>query len=201
MSLIRDKKTLNEWLAEDKKFYKYPRANVFIRLLLRFVSNPLSDESVIWSYIKCLRFLEYHLNKCDMGGKINVDGLMHSPYHFIMSLYYLHRLNKLSYKTGFQIPPNVCGPGLNIYHFGPIIINTFTQIGKNVTLYPGVLMGWKKAGGPCPIIGDNVFIGSGAKIIGGVHIGNNVTIGQNCVVVKDIADGKTIMSTEGRFVK
>lgn len=49
-------------------------------------------------------------------------------------------------------------------------------------------------GGGSAVIGHDVFIGSGTKIIGAVKIGNNVTIGQNCVVVKDIADGMTVVS-------
>lgn len=46
------------------------------------------------------------------------------------------------------------------------------------------------------MIGDNVFIGSGTKIIGEVKIGNYVTIGQNCVIVKDIADNQTVVSND-----
>lgn len=49
-------------------------------------------------------------------------------------------------------------------------------------------------GGGSAVIGHDVFIGSGTKIIGAVKIGDNVTIGQNCVVVKDIADGMTVVS-------
>ena len=200
MSYINSKRTLKEYLKEDAKYYRYPRVNFLFRLILRFSSNPLSDECVVWRYVRYLRYSEYHLNKTSNDGKLNFYNFKYSPYHFLMTLYYYHKLNKLSYKTGFQIPPNVCGPGLNIYHFGYIIINASTRIGKNVTLYPGVLIGWKNVGENCPVIGDNVFIGSGSKIIGNIHIGNDVTIGQNCVVVKDVPDGTTVVAPKGRII-
>ena len=114
---------------------------------------------------------------------------------------YSYRLRKLGYKTGFQIPPNVCGPGITIYHYGAIIINDKTRIGRNVVLYPGVLIGHKVPGQSAPIIGNNVFIGSGAKIIGDVHIGDNVTIGQDCVIVKDIEAGHTVVAQPPRMIK
>lgn len=50
------------------------------------------------------------------------------------------------------------------------------------------------------MIGDNVFIGCGAKIIGGVHVGNNVCIGANCVVTKDIPDNSTVVMPEFRII-
>ena len=77
---------------------------------------------------------------------------------------------------------------------GSIIINGKARLGDNCTLYPGVLIGWK---GPeeqgCAQIGDNVFVGSGTKIIGGVKIGNNVILGQNLVVTKDIPDNAVVV--------
>jgi len=51
-----------------------------------------------------------------------------------------------------------------------------------------------------PVIGDNVFIGCGAKIIGGVRVGNNVRIGANCVVVEDIPDDCTVVLGKPRVI-
>ena len=110
-----------------------------------------------------------------------------------MLSYHLWKLQKYTDKTGFQIPPNVCGPGLTIYHVGSIIVNGNVKIGRNCKLYSGVLIGWQHPGEPCAQIGDDVFIGSGAKIIGNVHIGSRVTIGQNCVITHDIPDDTTVV--------
>ena len=52
-----------------------------------------------------------------------------------------------------------------------------------------------------PVIGDNVFIGAGAKIIGNIKIGNNVKIGANCVVVEDIPDNSTVVLNKSKIIK
>lgn len=105
-----------------------------------------------------------------------------------MAKLWQYRLRVVSRITGFQIPPNTVGAGLTIWHWGTIIINPSVNIGQNCTLNPGVIIGHKNPGEGTPQLGDNVFIGGGAKIIGAIHIGNNVTIAPNAVVVKDIED-------------
>ena len=105
----------------------------------------------------------------------------------------------MSYKTGFQIPPHTCGKGLQIWHYGYLIINSAVRIGDNVTLYPGVEIGEKDGG--CPTIGDNVFIGAGAKIFGPIKIGNNVTIAANAVVVKDVPDNAVVGGVPAKIIK
>jgi serine O-acetyltransferase len=116
-------------------------------------------------------------------------------------IYYRWKLNRLAYKTGFQIPPNVVGPGLTIWHWGTIIINERTRIGKNVVLNPLVVIGHKTPGGGCPIIGDDCFIGCGAKIFGDIRIGNHVTIAPNAVVVKNVPDGMTVGGIPAKSLK
>lgn len=72
---------------------------------------------------------------------------------------------------------------------------------QNLTIYPGVEIGTKYPGGECPIIGDNVFIGAGAKIFGKIKIGNNVTIAANAVVVKDIPDNAIVGGVPAQILK
>lgn len=119
----------------------------------------------------------------------------------LLLLQHFYRLRCLLYKTGIQIPSNTCDPGLQIWHYGHIIINQATSIGKNLTIYPGVEIGTKYPGGECPIIGDNVFIGAGAKIFGKIKIGNNVTIAANAVVVKDIPDNAIVGGVPAQILK
>lgn len=118
-----------------------------------------------------------------------------------MEAYHCLRLRHYSYKTGFQIPPNTCGAGLTIWHWGAIIVNGKASLGENCVLYPGVLIGHKKEGLPCPIIGDNCFIASGVKIIGSLTIGDNVTVAQNAVVNQNIPSNVLIGGIPARIIK
>ena len=82
-----------------------------------------------------------------------------------------------------------------------IVISRKAHIGSNATILHQVTIGIRmvasKSNRPedagAPVIGDNVFIGAGAKIIGNIHIGNNVIIGANAVVTKDIPDDHTVI--------
>jgi serine O-acetyltransferase len=76
-----------------------------------------------------------------------------------------------------------------IDHFGGIIVNGFVRIGDNCRIRNGVTIGVARVGeSNAPLIGNNVDIGSGAKLLGPIRIGNNVLIGANAVVICDIPD-------------
>ena len=78
------------------------------------------------------------------------------------------------------------GKGLAIVHYGSIVINEAAVIGENCRVHECVCIGATNGNDRAAVIGNNVFIASGAKIIGDVHIANDVAIGANAVVVKDI---------------
>lgn len=103
-------------------------------------------------------------------------------------------------KTGFQIPPFTCAFGLRFYHWGWCIVNCKARIGKNAVLYPGVCIG-QKSENEVPIIGDNCIIGLGAKVIGGVRIGNNVTIAPNAVVTHDVPDNAIVGGIPAKIIR
>ena len=170
--LIRTKQDLREWLKLDSVHYASQIQPSFRKWKYNLNTNPGGDQRYTWLYVKTLRHAEYHINN-------------HSLWHTICRIFYMSRLRRLAYKTAIQIPPNAVGPGLNLPHFGAINMNEHCCVGRNVTIYSGVRLGWKSPGEPCPQVGNNVFIGTGTNIIGDVHIGDNVTIGQNCGIVKD----------------
>ena len=95
---------------------------------------------------------------------------------------------KLSIKLGFSIPLNVFGPGLSIAHYGTIVVNSAAKVGKNCRIQEGVNIGSTNGSSGAPKIGDNVFIGTGSKIIGDIFIEDDVAIGANAVVVKSIIE-------------
>lgn len=182
---IKSKTDLAFFIMEDSKFY--PSAKFGDRILER-------PKYMIKKYLYYLRNSEYALNVLqNSSGIIRIIGK-------ILQIYYHYRMRRLSWKLGFQFGENVFGPGVNIYAYGTIIINPGAKIGKNCTIYPGVSIGGKVENG-CPVIGDNCFIGLGAKILGGVVIGDNVYIAPNAVVVKDIESNSVVGGVPAKVIK
>lgn len=80
-----------------------------------------------------------------------------------------------------------------------IIVSHNAVIGRNAVIYHSVTIGEGKGG--APVIGDNVFIGAGAIIIGKISIGNGVKIGAGCVVSVDVPDNATVVSAQCRIIQ
>jgi serine O-acetyltransferase len=112
-------------------------------------------------------------------------------------------LRRYQYKYGIEIPYNTkVGKGLLIGHFSGIFVNPQAILGKNVNIFQNVTIGEVNRGKNkgAPVIGDNVIIYPGAKIIGGVKIGNNVSVGANCVVTKNIPDNSVVVGIPGKVI-
>jgi serine O-acetyltransferase len=97
------------------------------------------------------------------------------------------------------------GEGLLLGHADGILINGKCTIGKNCTIHQGVTIGGSigkiKDGIEAPIIGNDVYIGAGAKILGPITIGNNCMIGANAVVVKDIPHNSVAVGVPAKVIK
>lgn len=110
---------------------------------------------------------------------------------------------RYTYKYGISIPYiTKIGSGFVIGHFGGIVVSDRAVIGKNCTISHGVTVGKANRGKNkgYPTIGDNVYIGPGAKIIGKVKVGDNVAIGANCVVTKDVPDNAVVAGIPGKVI-
>lgn len=101
-------------------------------------------------------------------------------------------------KLGLTIPPNTTGPGLCIAHWGTVVIHPDSRIGANCRIHVGVVIGM--AYGKTPQIGDNVYIGPGAKIFGNVKINDGSVIGANSVVTKTQPTG-LIAGNPARWIR
>lgn len=83
------------------------------------------------------------------------------------------------------------GPGFVLIHPVGVVINSSVRGGRNVWLESSVVIGENR--GAFPVLEDDIFVGSGAKIIGGVRVGSGVRIGANAVVTKDCPAGATML--------
>lgn len=102
------------------------------------------------------------------------------------------RLERLNSKYLVHLDDKLeCGSGLSFPHNGPFVINGSAKIGTFCTIHPNVLIGGDRGKGS-PIIGDYVFIGNGAKIIGKVKVGDWCFITPGAIVTKDIPSGSLV---------
>lgn len=123
----------------------------------------------------------------------------------ILSAYYAFRAKQIQKKLGGSIPIKSAISYFRTPHsFSGIFISSKSSIGKDCTIYQQVVIGSNNEkdskGYGAPVIGNNVLIGAGAKIIGNVMIGNNVKIGANCCVVTDIPDNATVVMEKPRII-
>jgi serine O-acetyltransferase len=120
------------------------------------------------------------------------------PAYLIARLLYRH----YTFRYGISIPFTTdVGAGFFIGHFGGIVVHSDVKIGKNCNISHGVTLGQTNRGtrAGCPTIGNNVYIGPGAKVIGKIQIGSNVAIGANCVVIDDVPDNAVVVGVPGRI--
>lgn len=146
-----------------------------------------SDE--IWKFQIRLRRAEYADNCCRT--------IWQYPYR-LFSRFLFHRS---SVRLGFSIPLHVFEEGLSIAHYGYLVVNQNAHIGKNCRIQEGVTIGATGGSSNAPRIGNNVFIGSGAKLIGDITIADSCVIGAGSVVVSSfLSSGITIAGVPARKI-
>ena len=173
--MITDYKTYKEYVHKDLIAYQVEKLSLYR-----------------YCYDDCLRFqlrlrrIEYLLNTS-------------TDYSFrrIVCIWLQIINHRLATRLGFSIPHNVFGPGLCIVHYGTIVVSPKAQIGSNCRIHPSTSIGDYNG---APTIGDNVYIGPGAKLFGPIKIGNNVSIGANAVVNKSFGDNIILAGVPAKIV-
>ncbi|MCI8387564.1 MAG: serine O-acetyltransferase [Clostridiales bacterium] len=143
--------------------------------------------------------------------------LLYSGFHAVLAYRLSHKLYEKKkffaarmvsqgarFLTGIEIHPGAkIGRGLFIDHGSAVVIGETTEIGDNCTLYQGVTLGGtgKHVGKRHPTLGDNVMVGSGAKVLGPFKVGSNSKIAANAVVLEEIPDNSTAVGIPARVVK
>lgn len=125
-----------------------------------------------------------------------------SKLHLLCYLWYIRRRNVLGNRLGLEMSTELIGKGLMIYHFNNVV-NTNAVIGENLHLHGGNVIGNAGNGDMrCPVIGNNVMLGAGAKVIGGVTIADNIKIAAGSVVVHSFTEpGITFGGVPARKLK
>jgi serine O-acetyltransferase len=106
--------------------------------------------------------------------------------------------------TGIEIHPSATiGSGFFIDHGMGVVIGETAEIGNYVTLFQGVTLGGtgKERGKRHPTLGSHVVVGAGAKILGGITVGDNVKVGANSVVLKNVSANSTVIGVPARVIK
>lgn len=152
-----------------------------------FLKNVLTNPG--FKYLFIFRTTKY----------LKIAGTIFIPF-YVLSRFILRRY---SFKYGISIPYNTnISSGFYIGHYGCIVVHYKTVIGRNCNISHGVTIG-EKVGGKnpgIPVIGDNVYIAPGAKIIGGIRIGNNVAVGANSVIADNIPDNAVVIGIPGKVI-
>lgn len=166
--MISSKAELKEYLLRDSlaNYRKSIKAKIF------------GDEC--WKFILAMRKFDYYSNA---KGR--------NPLLIPAFIHYKFKYHRLSVMLGFSVPYKNIGKGFSIAHYGLLTINGAAHIGENCRMHEGVCIGATNGEKEAARIGNNVFIGSGAKIIGNIEIADNVAIGAGAVVVKSITEPGT----------
>ncbi|MBQ6614691.1 MAG: serine O-acetyltransferase [Clostridia bacterium] len=143
--------------------------------------------------------------------------LLYSGFHAVTLHRAAHALHKKGHKlsaraisqgakflTGIEIHPGATiGKGLVIDHGSGVVIGETAEIGDNCTLYQGVTIGGtgKDTGKRHPTLGDNVMVGSGAKVLGPFKVGDGAKIASNAVVLEEVPSGATAVGVPARVVR
>ncbi len=121
----------------------------------------------------------------------------------LLAFFYKLALRRYSLKYGYQISYRTqIGEGFYLGHWGPIVVNPKTVIGKNCNMAQGVTIGQTNRGEKqgVPRIGNEVWIGANAVIVGGIEIGNNVLIAPNAYVNFDIPDHSIVVGNPAKII-
>jgi serine O-acetyltransferase len=171
---ITSKQSYREFLAADLLAHNLGRWTLYRRL-----THPELH------YQRVLRRVEYLATRTDLLRRV----------WYAWSRY---RLARVSLQTGISVPPGVFGPGLSIAHYGSIVVNDQARVGAFCRLHSATNIG--VADGRAPVLGDRVYVGPGAVLFGGITVGDDVAVGANSVVNRDVPSGVTVAGVPARVV-
>lgn len=168
---------MNAVLAYEKKLYFTGKKDYLTAMVTH------EDNYLIWKYMTFLRREE--AAKCKLT-----------------AYFWRRRKNNMGSRLGLQIYAGTCARGLHIWHYGSVIISGDAVVGENCTIHGQACIGSDGASDVAPVLGKNVDIGVGAKIIGAVTLADNIRVGAGAVVVKSCeTPGTTLVGVPARQIE
>ena len=165
---------MNAVLAYEKKLYFTGKKDYLTAMVTH------EDNYLIWKYMTFLRREEAARSK-------------------LTAYFWRRKKNNLGSRLGLQIYAGTCARGLHIWHYGSVIISGDAVVGENCTIHGQACIGSDGASDVAPVLGKNLDIGVGAKIIGAVTLADNIRVGAGAVVVKSCeTPGATLVGVPAR---
>ena len=163
---IRSRQDLHEWLELELRPYQLGG----MQKLLNLIGG--NEAAILRRHMILLRTTEYHINA---GHRLRAG---------LCKL----RLRRLQNRYGMHVALNCCGKGLQIAHVGPILMNAHVTVGEHCTFHfnTAVVAGGTDNG--VPTLGDDIVVGLGAVILGGVTLADGIAVGANAVVNKSFPE-------------
>jgi serine O-acetyltransferase len=164
----------------------------------RYLAADLASHRVDrWRRGDAFRHPELHFQRL-LRRREYLENCRRDPVGRVLAVLAQVRYKRRSILLGFTFPLNAFGPGLSIAHYGSVVVNGNAKIGRNCRIHSDVNIG--EAQGRAPTIGDDVYIGPGAKIFGPITIGDRVAIGANAVVNSDVPSDVTVGGIPARVI-
>jgi serine O-acetyltransferase len=159
--MIRNKADYHRYLESDLKLED--GSVIFFKLYIKTAFHPTHR------FILLHRTCEYYLN---------------TKKNKLLLYLFKYLKHKLAIRLNFSIPENVADEGLQIPHYGTIIINKNARLGKHCRIHACVNIGASGGSLKAPQIGDRVYFAPGAKVYGDIQIASNIAIAANAAVGK-----------------
>lgn len=166
--MIESRLKLKKYLLTEKKLYQVAE-NKLPRVLDLFKGEWRAYR---WRFIKHLRKAEYfHFKR------------KRNPFYYLCYIWHIRRKNSIGRKLGMDLKENVFEEGLVIHHTVGIVVNSQAKVGRNCILHGGNIIGNMGENTGSPVIGNNVRLGAGAKVLGDIYIADGVQIGAGALVI------------------
>lgn len=177
---------------KDLKYYRYRDWQRYNTRLWRYYLGFFMGEEPS----RCIRFLRVLRNT-----EYFYNNRQNSLLHRILYILWRIHLKRVSFRYKIYVGLNTCGPGLRIVHISGGVHLNCIKIGENFTVSSGVIVGKKGDNEHRAVIGDNVELAIGSKVIGKVNIGNNVIVAPNSVVIKDVPSDVAVSGVPAVIIK